>query len=85
VERYVGRYRSAWADAQVLVMGGRLTMIFPNLPDPLWAPATLAPVSEHTFRVETKDGYGSHGERVVFELDAAGRSPGHHRLQPHPL
>jgi len=72
-ERYVGRYRSAWADAQVLVMGGRLTMIFPNLPDPLWAPATLVPVSEHTFRVETKDGYGSHGERVVFELDGSGK------------
>src|SRR5262249_59607108 len=69
-QRYVGRYRNAWADAQVLVMGGKLTIIFPNLPDPLWAPATLVPVGEHTFRIETKDGYGSHGEHVVVELDA---------------
>src|SRR4029453_9158173 len=38
-QRYVGRYRSAWADAQVLVMGGQLTIILPNLPHPLWRPA----------------------------------------------
>jgi hypothetical protein len=37
------------------------------------APATLHPVAEHTFRLETKDGFGAHGEPVVFELDDAGR------------
>ena len=72
-QRYVGRYRNAWGDAQVLVVGGRLTIIGPNLPDPMWAPGTLVPIGEHTFRLETKDGYGSHGERVVFEMDAAGK------------
>src|SRR5262249_61827576 len=76
-QRYVGRYRNAWADAQVLVMGGKLTIIFPNLPDPLWAPATLVPVGEHTFRIETKDGYGSHGEHAAFEFDGNGQgAPG---------
>ena len=72
-QRYLGRYRNAWGDAQVLVMGGRLMIIWPNLPDPMWAPATLVPLGEHTFRLETKDGYSSHGERVVFELDGAGK------------
>jgi hypothetical protein len=43
-----------------------------NLPDPMLAPATLVPAGEHTFRIDTKDGYGSHGELVVFELDASG-------------
>ena len=71
--RYLGRYRNAWGDAEVLVIGGRLTLIGPALADPMWAPATLVPTGVHTFRLETKDGFGSHGERVVFELDAAGR------------
>jgi hypothetical protein len=35
--------------------------------------ATLQPAGEHTFRVETENGYGIAGELVVFELDGAGR------------
>ena len=72
-QRYVGRYRSAWRDVQVIVRGGELTVIGPDGPDPLLAPATLRPVGEHTFRVETTDGYGIPGELVVFETDPAGR------------
>jgi hypothetical protein len=37
------------------------------------SPTRLVFTAEHTFRVEDADGYGSHGEPVVFELDAAGR------------
>ena len=33
----------------------------------------LVPVAEHTFCVETKDGFSSKGELVVFELDDAGQ------------
>jgi CubicO group peptidase (beta-lactamase class C family) len=72
-QRYAGRYRNGWGDTHVLVVDGRLTMVGINLPDPMLSPATLVPVGEHTFRIDTKDGYGSHGELVVFELDAAGR------------
>lgn len=72
-QRYVGRYRSAWYDVQILVRGGELTVIGPATPDPLLAPSTLTPVAEHTFRAETKDGYGIPGELVVFEVDASGR------------
>jgi D-alanyl-D-alanine carboxypeptidase len=72
-QRYVGRYRNAWRDVQILVRGGELIAIAPDGPDPLLAPSTLTPVAEHTFRVDTTDGYGIPGELVVFELDPAGR------------
>ena len=72
-QRYVGRYRNPFADIEVLVNDGRLTMLVPLMPDPMWASSTLSPVGEHTFRVETTNGYGIPGELVVFELDAAGR------------
>lgn len=71
--RYLGRYRNAFGDAQVLVLNGRLTWIGPNLPDPTLAPATLVPAGEHRFRIETKDGMALPGEHVVFELDENGR------------
>jgi len=72
-QRYVGRYRNAWRDIQIVVRGGELVAIAPDGPDPLLAPSTLTPVAEHTFRVETTDGYGIPGELVVFETDPAGR------------
>jgi D-alanyl-D-alanine carboxypeptidase len=72
-QRYVGRYRNAWGDVQVLVRAGDLIAIWPALVDPLLAPSTLRPAGEHTFRVETTDGFGIPGELVVFETDPAGR------------
>jgi hypothetical protein len=57
----------------VLVVDGALAMIDPSLPDPLIGMSRLHPVAEHTFRIENADGFGTHGELVVFELDAAGR------------
>jgi hypothetical protein len=32
----------------------------------------LHPTAEHTFRSETRNGFGSHGEPVVFELGPGG-------------
>ena len=72
-QRYVGRYRNAWRDVQIIIHGGKLVAIAPDAPDPLLAPSTLIPIAQHTFRVETTDGYGVPGELVVFELDADGR------------
>jgi D-alanyl-D-alanine carboxypeptidase len=72
-QRYVGRYRNAWRDIQIVVRVGELVAIAPDGPDPLLAPSTLTPVAEHTFRVETTDGHGIPGELVVFETDPAGR------------
>jgi D-alanyl-D-alanine carboxypeptidase len=72
-QRYVGRYRNPFADIEVLISDGRLTMIVPLLPDPMLAPGRLVPVGEHTFRVETTNGYGIPGELVVFETNASNR------------
>jgi hypothetical protein len=85
-ERYAGRYRSAWGDAQVLVVEGRLAMLDPSLPDPMLGVTWLNPVSEHTFRAETRNGFGGHGEPVVFEPGDDGRvrrlHVGHNFLTP---
>jgi CubicO group peptidase (beta-lactamase class C family) len=71
-DRYLGRYRSAWGDMQVLAVDDRLAMLDPSQPDPMPGVTWLQPVSEHAFRSETKNGFGSHGELVVFEMDGDG-------------
>ena len=72
-QRYVGRYRNAWGDSQVIILNGELMMIDPSQPDPTLATLKLVPVAEHTFRIETKDGFSSNGELVVFEMDDEGQ------------
>jgi CubicO group peptidase (beta-lactamase class C family) len=72
-ERYAGRYRSAWNDVQVLVVEGRLALLDPSLPDPMLFVVWLNPVGEHAFRSETKNGFNSNAEPVVFDVDGDGR------------
>jgi CubicO group peptidase (beta-lactamase class C family) len=71
-QRYVGKFRSAWGDWQTLILNGELVAIDPSQPDPTWAVTKLVPIAEHTFRIENRDGFSSHGELVIFELDDAG-------------
>ena len=75
-ERYAGRYRNRWHDVEVLLVDDGLLVIEPGLPDPMALATRLLPIEgrEHTFRAEDKDGYGSHGEPVVFELGPDGRA-----------
>ena len=72
-QRYVGRYRDAWSDTQVMIRNGELVMLDPSADDPLQTLATLTPVAEHVFRYESGDGSSPVGELAVFELDAAGK------------
>jgi CubicO group peptidase (beta-lactamase class C family) len=72
-ERYFGKYRSIWGDLQVLRYKDKLAAVGLNLPDPLTGIVTLAPVSEHTFRIETEENFGSEGEVATFEMDASGK------------
>jgi D-alanyl-D-alanine carboxypeptidase len=72
-ERYVGKYRSQGADTQVVVLDGSLALIDPSVPNPTLGITRLRPIAEHTFRMETTEGYASNGELVVFEMDAGGR------------
>ena len=72
-QRYVGRYRGPMRDTEIVTDGGRLLMIYPELPDPTLAPAVLVAVGEHRFRIEANDGFGNYGESAVFEVDGADR------------
>jgi len=67
-QQYVGKYRDFWGDWQVLILDGGLVIIMPSLPDPTQAMMKLAPVAEHTFRIESKAG-SFKGELVTFEMD----------------
>jgi CubicO group peptidase (beta-lactamase class C family) len=71
-QRYAGKYRNTWGDVQVLLVDNRLAMLDPSLADPMPAVVWLHPAGEHTFRMETRNGFGSHAEEVVFELAADG-------------
>lgn len=71
--QYVGKYRSAWGDMQVLILNGELVALDPSQPDPTFSLSTLRPLLGHTFRVETKDGFADNGELVVFEMDEHGK------------
>ena len=55
------------------MLSGHLVAIDPSSADPSEDVTRLIPVAEHTFRMETSDGYGSQGELFVFELDDDGR------------
>lgn len=72
-QRYTGRYRSAWGDLQVLIYKDELVMIAPADADPLAGMTKLKPVAEQTFRMETKEHFGSNGELATFEVDDAGK------------
>ncbi|MBW7883162.1 MAG: serine hydrolase [Caldilineaceae bacterium] len=72
LDQYTGRYRNTWGDAQVIVHNGELVIIYPSEEDPMLGMATLKPVGEHTFRIETKERFGNNGELAVFEMDASG-------------
>lgn len=72
-QQYVGRYRSAWGDLQVMVYNNELVMITPSAPDPLVGMTKLKPVAAHTFRMESKEHFGSNGELAIFELDDSGK------------
>lgn len=67
-QMYVGKYRSPWADGQVLIHNGKLVLINPTEQDPTGAMATLVPVKEHVFRIEDGSPSGPHGELMVFEM-----------------
>lgn len=72
-QKYVGKYRSPWADTQVLVLNGKLVLINPTEADPSGGQSVLAPLKEHVFRIEDGPPSGPHGERVVFELGQDGK------------
>ncbi|MCL4262568.1 MAG: beta-lactamase family protein [Anaerolineae bacterium] len=71
-QRYVGKYRDAWGDMQILLHKGALTAVDPSQPDPLLATIQFVPVGEHTFRMETENSFLAPGELAIFEVEAEG-------------
>ena len=71
--RFRGRFASLWGVFDVVDLGGRLVQIDPSQPDPAAAPAHLEVIDERTLRLARTTGYGSSGERLVFEFDDHGR------------
>lgn len=85
--RYVGRYRNAWRDEQVLVYKGDLIMVDPTQDDPLASWTRLVPAGAHQFRrEEPAHSGGRHGEMLSFDLDDIGEvirlRYGGHELHP---
>lgn len=72
-QQYVGKYRDAWGDMQILIQNGELLAIDPSQPDPLLATIRFIPVAEHTFRMESENGFLSPDELAIFEVDGDGR------------
>jgi len=80
---YLGRYRNAWGDSQVLLGASGLRVVSPINADPGEGMETLTPVGPHTFRIESSNGFGAPGELAIFELGpdghAASLKVGEHR------
>jgi CubicO group peptidase (beta-lactamase class C family) len=74
LSRYVGRYRNAWGDSQVLLGASGLRIVAPAYLDPTEGMNTLTPVAPHTFKIESSNGYGAPGELVTFEFGADGQA-----------
>ncbi len=72
-QKYVGKYRSPWADSQVLILDGKLALLNPTEADPTGNLATLVPVAEHKFRIDGGSPSGPHGELLVFEMGKDGK------------
>jgi hypothetical protein len=67
--RYLLRFRDAWGDLEIIWLNGALTMIDPTQPHPQVGMATFQPVSERTFRIDSKGNFGSDGELAKFSVD----------------
>ena len=57
----------------VVALGGQLWSLAPTLDDPVALAQRLEVVDEDTLRIAEGSGYGSPGERYVYERDGAGR------------
>ncbi len=73
--KFVGTYRDAWGDTEILVMNGELVMIDPTASDPKESLLKLIPAGKNRFRtVEETFNYGEIGEFITFELGPDGKA-----------
>ena len=67
-QKYLGKFRNVWSDMQVLALNDQLASIDPSQPEPAESFTKLVPTGKHAFIIETESGYGSYGEKMIFEF-----------------
>ena len=70
---YTGRFMTLWGVFDVVALGGQLWSLAPVLDDPVAVAQRLEVLDADTLRIADGPGYGSPGERYVYERDGAGR------------
>lgn len=70
---FTGRFASLWGAFDLCVLGGRLQLVDLGLPDPLLHTPRLEVLGADSYRLADDAGYGSPGEVVRVERDAAGQ------------
>ena len=70
---YTGRFITLWGVFDVVALGGQLWSLAPTLDDPVAVAQRLEVVDADTLRIAEGPGYGSPGERYVYERDGDGR------------
>jgi hypothetical protein len=64
---YTGRFATQWGVFDVAALGGRLYALDPTLDDPIPTVQRLEVLDADTLRIADGPGYGSPGERFVYE------------------
>ena len=66
LERWTGRFANLWGRTDVALLGGRLVLLSPAVPDPGEGWLELVPESPDALRSEAVDGTGPVGEAVEY-------------------
>ncbi|WP_222193891.1 serine hydrolase domain-containing protein [Modestobacter italicus] len=72
LQRYTGRFVNLWGVTDVALLGGRLVLLRPGLPEPAEDHLELTVEDADTLRQETVAGFGSAGETVEYTWAADG-------------
>jgi CubicO group peptidase (beta-lactamase class C family) len=70
--RFTGRFGNMWGVLDVVQLGERLVSLHPGSPNPLDGLDELEIVDENTLLISKGNGFGSVGERMVYEFAADG-------------
>jgi len=70
--RFTGRFANMWGVVDVVQLGERLVSLHPGSPNPLDGLDELEIIDENTLLIKKGSGFGSIGERMVYEFDTDG-------------
>lgn len=67
--RFTGRFANMWGVLDVVQLGERLVSVHPGSPNPIDGLDELEILDENTLLIRKGSGFGSVGERMVYEFD----------------